>query len=104
MTSTKPRRYRIAVVECGHVGAVTAAFLAIRISFVNEIVALCEALRADVDTVIQGMACPRIYDARNYLSRDLVEAAGLVYRGIGRPAGQPARSNVTTLEMAVCGK
>jgi UDPglucose 6-dehydrogenase len=32
------------------------AFLATRVSFVNEIAALCEVVRADVDTVIQGMA------------------------------------------------
>lgn len=43
---------------------VSNAFLATRVSFINEVARLCEALEVDVETVVRGVALdPRIGDA-----------------------------------------
>jgi len=43
---------------------------------------------ADFGAVRDGMAGRLVYDGRNHLSRNAVEAAGLLYYGVGRPAGR----------------
>jgi UDPglucose 6-dehydrogenase len=44
----------------------------------------------DIDALAQVMAGDYIYDGRNILDREQVEAAGLVYQGVGRPATRRA--------------
>ena len=47
-----------------------------------------EFARIDMVAVGEAMAGTFVYDGRNILQRDLVEAAGLAYEGVGRPGSR----------------
>jgi UDPglucose 6-dehydrogenase len=62
-----------------------------------------EFASVDPKALRQAMSGVHVYDGRNILSRDRVQAAGLVYQGVGRPIRRAQAAGADAAAIAMTG-